>query len=411
MPIARNTAAITDRYKSSSGFLKICIHTFFRLGLALFLKGHLILATSTDAGHLKTHITVQENQMKLPHRIAGASLALALAACSGAQNGATPMTLPNGGSGTGGAGGGTHYSVPAQQLTDAHKSTSALILVANEGAGTGGTISEFSESADGNVAPSSVITNHNGGPVAIAFSSKEGIGIANGRITSGGQVGVETFSLAGDFLTGIEGFPKDSGTNAAAFDSKGQLFVSASLPRGVRAIEVFKPEASNSAKPKRTISDEGGLAIDSNDLLYVANSTTATIDIFPSGSATMEAQIGGSNTGLVAPATVAVDASFNVYVFDAKTDTISEFAAGATGNVAPIRTISGSNTGLSDGDGFGSGLAVSKTSGDIFVSNPASNAILVFAATASGNVAPIQTITGSATELSEPVGLAVILNK
>jgi hypothetical protein len=125
----------------------------------------------------------------------------------------------------------------------------------------------------------------------------------------------------------------------------------------------------------------------------------------------MEAQIGGSNTGLVAPATVAVDASFNVYVFDAKTDTISEFAAGATGNVAPIRTISGSNTGLSDGDGFGSGLAVSKTSGDIFVSNPASNAILVFAATASGNVAPIQTITGSATELSEPVGLAVILNK
>jgi hypothetical protein len=199
--IARNTAAITDRYKSSSGFLKICIHTFFRLGLALFLKGHLILATSTDAGHLKTHITVQENQMKLPHRIAGASLALALAACSGAQNGATPMTLPNGGSGTGGAGGGTHYSVPAQQLTDAHKSTSALILVANEGAGTGGTISEFSESANGNVAPSSVITNHNNGPAAIAFSSKEGIGIANGRITSGGQDGVETFSLAGDFLT------------------------------------------------------------------------------------------------------------------------------------------------------------------------------------------------------------------
>jgi hypothetical protein len=201
VPIARNTAAITDRYKSSSGFLKICIHTFFRLGLALFLKGHLILATSTDAGHLKTHITVQENQMKLPHRIAGASLALALAACSGAQNGATPMTLPNGGSGTGGAGGGTHYSVPAQQLTDAHKSTSALILVANEGAGTGGTISEFSESANGNVAPSSVITNHNTGPAAIAFSSKEGIGIANGRITSGGQDGVETFSLAGDFLT------------------------------------------------------------------------------------------------------------------------------------------------------------------------------------------------------------------
>ena len=351
--------------------------------------------------------------MKLPHHVAGATLALALAACSGAQNGATPMTVPNGGSSNGGAGGGTHYSVPAQHQTGiGNAATTALIVVANEGGGTGGTISEFSESANGNVAPSSVITNHNNGPVAIAFSSKEGIGFANGSITSGGQFGVETFSLAGDFLTGIEGFAKHTGTNAVAFDSKGQLFVSASLPGGGRAIDVFPPGANNSgsggiAKPKRTISDEGGLAIDSNNLLYVANSTTATIDIFPSGSGTMQAQIGGSNTGLVAPSTVAVDASLNVYVFDASRATISEFAAGATGNVAPIRTISGSNTALGGGNGFSFGLAVSKTSGDIFVSNPASNAILVFAATASGNVAPIQTIAGSATELSEPVGLAV----
>ena len=163
--------------------------------------------------------------MKLPHHVAGAALALALAACSGAQNGATPMTVPNGG-----AGGGTHYSVPAQhQAGVGNAATTALIVVANEGGGTGGTISEFSESANGNVAPSSVITNHNNGPVAIAFSSKEGIGFANGGITSGGQFGVETFSLAGDFLTGIEGFAKHTGTNAVAFDSKGQLFVSASF--------------------------------------------------------------------------------------------------------------------------------------------------------------------------------------
>jgi hypothetical protein len=347
--------------------------------------------------------------MKL--RVAGVSLAMALAACSGAQNGATPTTLPNGNSGNGsGAGGGgtTHYSVPAQRQAGVHKgATTALILVANEGGGAGGTISEFAESANGNAAPTSVITNHNNGPLAIAFSSNEGIGFANGNINSGGQFGVETFSLAGDFLTGIEGFAKPTQTNAVAFDSTGQLFVSASLPKGGRAIDVFAPGANNSAKPKRAISDEGGLAIDSNNLLYVANSTTATIDIFPSGSGTMQAQIGGSNTGLVAPGTVAVDASLNVYVFDSKTSTISEFAAGATGNVAPIRTITGSNTGLGGGDGFNFGLAVSKMSGDIFVSNPASNAILVFTATASGNVAPTQTIAGSATKLSVPLGLAV----
>jgi hypothetical protein len=219
-------------------------------------------------------------------------------------------------------------------------------------------------------------------------------------------------------LTGISCFPNRSHTSAVAFDTKGQLFAS-TFSAGGRAVEVFAPGANGCVKPKRTISDEGGLAIDSNNVLYVANngfdssSETATIDIFPAGSSTMEAQIGGSKTGLEASGTalptdtVALDASHNVYVFDVKTATISEFAAGATGNVAPIRTIAGSKTGLDGGNGFSFGLAVSKTSGEIFVSNPGSNAILGFAATASGNVAPIQTIAGNATGLGDPLGLAV----
>jgi hypothetical protein len=198
--------------------------------------------------------------MKL--RVAGVSLAMALAACSGAQNGATPMTLPSGNSGNGsgaaggGGGGTTHYSVSAQRQAGVRKAaTSALILVANEGGGAGGTISEFSENANGNLAPASVITNHNNGPLAIAFSSNEGIGFANGNINSGGQFGVETFSLAGDFLTGIEGFAKPTQTNAVAFDSTGQLFVSASLPKGGRASTSSHPELTTraaAAKPSRS---------------------------------------------------------------------------------------------------------------------------------------------------------------
>jgi hypothetical protein len=274
----------------------------------------------------------------------------------------------------------------------------------------GGTIREYAESANGNVAPSTVISHING-PYAIAFSSTEGIGIANGIIASSGQAAVETFALNatgnGQELTGISCFPKPSQTSAVAFDRKGQLFVSAFLPEGGRAIEVFKPGANGCVKPKRTISDAGGLAINSNNVLYVANKTTATIDLFPAGSGTMEAQIGGSNTGLVAPSTVAVDASLNVYVFDTTTATISEFAAGALGNVAPIRIIAGSKTGLDGGNGFSFGLAVSKTSGEIFVSNPGTNAILGFAATGSGNVAPIQTIAGGATGLADPLGVAL----
>jgi hypothetical protein len=351
--------------------------------------------------------------MKPPHHIGAVCIAMALAACSGAQPGSIANPVP-----AVGAPQTSSTSVVAdsvskgKHLAGAHRATTALILVANENTGLGGSIREYAEGANGNVAPSTVISHING-PFAIAFSSTEGIGIANGHIASGGQAAIQTFGLAGDLLTGISCFPKPSETSAVAFDSKGQLFVSAFLPEGGSAIEVFAPGANGCATPKRTISDEGGLAIDSNNLLYVANEKTATIDIFPAGSSIMQAQIGGSNTGLGAPGsalpgdTVAVDASRNVYVFDPKTATISEFAAGATGNVAPIRTISGSNTGLNGGNGFSFGLAVSEASGEIFVSNPGTNAILGFAATASGNVAPIQTIAGSATGLGDPLGLAV----
>jgi hypothetical protein len=345
--------------------------------------------------------------MKPPHHFGAVCIAMALAACSGAQPGSIANPVPEVGAPQTSSTSIVADSVSkSNHLARAQTATTALILVANENTGLGGSIREYAESANGNVAPSTVISHING-PYAIAFSSTEGIGIANGNIESGGQAGLETFGLAGDFLTGISCFNKPSQTNAVAFDRKGQLFVSAFLPEGGHAVEVFAPGANGCVKPKRTISDEGGLAIDRNNLLYVANSKTATIDIFPAGSSTMQAQIGGSKTGLVAPGTVAVDASLNVYVFDTTTATISEFAAGVHGNVAPIRTISGSNTGLSGGNGFSFGLAVSKTSGKIFVSNPGSNAILGFAATASGNVAPIQTIAGSATGLGDPLGLAV----
>ncbi len=347
--------------------------------------------------------------MKPPHHIGAVCIAIALAACSGAQSGSITNPVPAVGAPQSSSvtGAATSSVNKDQHLPGARRMTTSLILVANENTGLGGSIREYAESADGNVAPSTVISHING-PYGIALSSTEGIGIANGNIESGGQAGAETFALAtGDFLTGISCFPKPSSTRGVAFDSTGQLFVSAFLPEGGRAIEVFKPGANNCAKPKRTISDEGGVAIDSNNLLYVANSTTATIDLFPSGSGTMEAQVGGSNTGLEAPGTVAVDASLNVYVFDTTTATISEFAAGTTGNVAPIRTIAGSKTGLDGGNGFSFGLAVSKASGKIFVSNPGTNTILGFAATASGDVAPIQTIAGSATGLADPLGIAV----
>ncbi len=113
--------------------------------------------------------------MKPPHHIGAVCIAIALAACSGTQTGSTANAIP---------------AVRAPQTTsitstatpnakNAHKGTTALVLVANATIGLGGSILEYAESANGNVAPSTVIT-HITGPTAVAFSSKEGIGIANG---------------------------------------------------------------------------------------------------------------------------------------------------------------------------------------------------------------------------------------
>ena len=79
--------------------------------------------------------------MKPPHHIGAVCVAMALAACSGAQSGSIANPVP---------------AVSAPQttsVTGAHKATTALILVANENTGLGGSIREYAESANGNVAP------------------------------------------------------------------------------------------------------------------------------------------------------------------------------------------------------------------------------------------------------------------
>src|SRR5581483_58033 len=76
------------------------------------------------------------------------------------------------------------------------------------------------------------------------------------------------------------------------------------------------------------------------------------------------------------------------------------FAAGTTGNVAPVATIAGSNTTLT------SVTAMSFDAAGRLLVADASGKILVFAAGATGNATPVQTISGSNTGLSAPSGVA-----
>lgn len=108
--------------------------------------------------------------------------------------------------------------------------------------------------------------------------------------------------------------------------------------------------------------------------------------------------ISGAATGIGQPTSVALDANGNIFVSDQKpslaacagSGAILVFGPTATGNVAPIRSICGAATNL-----FApTDVKIDKT-GQIYVadSKAGNGVIYVFGATANGNVAPTTTFT------------------
>ena len=133
--------------------------------------------------------------------------------------------------------------------------------------------------------------------------------------------------------------------------------------------------------------------------IYVSDYFTNRIDVFAAGTNGNVAPIrtiSGSHTRLNGPRDVVVDSAGNVFASNQQSNTITVYGPGASGNAAPIRTISGSNTGLSQNDDM-----FLAADGTLYVGNfvigvsgfPPS--VVVFAPGASGNVAPIRTISSS----------------
>jgi sugar lactone lactonase YvrE len=121
------------------------------------------------------------------------------------------------------------------------------------------------------------------------------------------------------------------------------------------------------------------------------------------GDAAPVATISGSSTGFDGSFGIAVDASGELFVANYGSNSVTEYAPGATGDVAPAATISGSSTGL-DGP---LGVAVD-ASGDLFVANFLGNSVTEYAPGATGDAAPIATISGSDTGIDgSPTGVAV----
>jgi hypothetical protein len=110
----------------------------------------------------------------------------------------------------------------------------------------------------------------------------------------------------------------------------------------------------------------------------------------------------GPRTGLRFPSAVAVDARGNRYVANRAANSVTVYSSNARGDAAPLRTIVGARTGLN----LPTGLALDAR-GDVYVANRSGDTITVYAPTANGNAVPIRTIEGSRTDLNEPTSIAV----
>jgi hypothetical protein len=222
--------------------------------------------------------------------------------------------------------------------------------------------------------------------------------------------------LAGDDLQGL------------ATDAQGNLYVSTrTQTEATTELLEYSPGANGTATPTRSIPSNSttmmwapdGLAISPTGQIIVGEDNGGIATYSPTANGTVapeyyilgEYEIGGGLSPVNAAQDVAVDASGKLYVFNWNQSQnylapIDIFSADATGNVAPIGTIGGTGTGLEAGN---IGGIATDSSGNFYISTtgPSGGTIKVFTPTATGDVAPIRTISGTSTQLGALGGIKI----
>lgn len=159
-----------------------------------------------------------------------------------------------------------------------------------------------------------------------------------------------------------------------------------------------------------------GIAIDpSTQDIYVANANNNTIAIYaPDANGTVPpiATIEGAATGLNSPFAVTLDASGNIYVANEADGSIpgtsvTVYAAGSTGNASPTQTIFGQRTKLDVPLQLALDSNLNVYVANFTYPNKGKGSLTVYARGANGNVAPTERIQGNLTKLYFPAGVAV----
>ncbi|MGH7815681.1 MAG: hypothetical protein ACREQI_16970 [Candidatus Binataceae bacterium] len=203
---------------------------------------------------------------------------------------------------------------------------------------------------------------------------------------------------------------------------------------GAGAVNLYQPMAGNcNSAPIASIADAAtglsypyGLAYDPNNQdLYAVNYGGGSVTVYSmsdwqaGGNVAPITKISGPRTGIAGALGIAVNSlSGKVYVANSTggkdfSGSITVYSAGASGDASPVQTIAGSKTNLYSPHG----VAIDPVTGNIWVANfggpPGSGglgSVTEYAAGADGNEAPILTIAGTVTELSQPSAIALDAN-
>ncbi len=236
------------------------------------------------------------------------------------------------------------------------------------------------------------VTQFNAGTSADVFSPTANGNVAPYRIEGVGEN--DLLSIAND------------GSNDFVMTEKGGGDVNVTVTSGTNPRGTFTVPGLFSGRALL-----GGLAVDPNKNLvaagYDVNGQATVLTLGTSANLTAPAvlhTLAGSNTGLlpldrfdefhnaISVAVNPVTGEIFVYTYANATQSqqISVFPAGADGNVAPSRVISGPNT-LFGAPGLKNNKIAVGADGSLYVAE-SNNMILVFAPGASGNAAPSQVI-------------------
>ena len=176
-------------------------------------------------------------------------------------------------------------------------------------------------------------------------------------------------------------------------------------------INVYDSSADGDATPLRSIHGPStkldgvtDVVLDSVSNLYVSNAATSTITVYDptaDGDTAPIRVIAGNVTRLAVPGGLAIDSADNLYVLNTggipAYRTITVYNPDATGNAAPIRTL----TGIQVADGNLNGIAIDD-SDFLYLSEDVPPSISVYAPGANGAVTPIRMISGGDSGLAVP---------